>query len=161
MQSSMAYLDLEPNDEELQEEAEDQGFHMIEAIGERTSQATETLADKDVVVIGDGDTIEHQEPEAGTRLLEDETVILITNGDEKTIPDMSGWSRRDVLKMVHLLDLELDYSGSGYVVQQEPIAGTAIAEGDAVSVTLESTPPQEVDETEEETEASEEDASDE
>ncbi|MFB4211031.1 penicillin-binding protein [Shouchella sp. JSM 1781072] len=161
MQSSMAYLDLEPNDEELQEEAEDQGFHMIEAIGERTSQATETLADKDVVVIGDGDTIEHQEPEAGTRLLEDETVILITNGDEKTIPDMSGWSRRDVLKMVHLLDLELDYSGSGYVVQQEPIAGTAIAEGDAVSVTLESTPPQDVDETEEETEASEEDASDE
>ncbi|MFS0787122.1 penicillin-binding protein [Shouchella sp. 1P09AA] len=161
MQSSMAYLDLEPNDEELQEEAEDQGFHMIEAIGERTSQATDTLADKDVVVIGDGDTIEHQEPEAGTRLLEDETVILITDGDEKTIPDMRGWSRRDVLKMVHLLDLELDYSGSGYVVQQEPIAGTTIAEGDVVSVTLESTPPQEVDETEEETEASEEDSSDE
>ncbi|GAF22217.1 penicillin-binding protein 2B [Bacillus sp. JCM 19047] len=147
MQSSMAYLDLEPNEEELLEEAEDSGFDMADVVGERTTYATELLEDKEVIVVGEGDRIAYQEPAEGVRVLNDEPILLITDGESRALPDMRGWSRRDVLKMTNILDLELDYSGNGYVVQQSPVAGTPISEGETLQVHLESTVPEDGDET--------------
>ncbi|RQW20760.1 PASTA domain-containing protein [Bacillus sp. C1-1] len=150
MQSSMVYLDLEPNEEELLEEAEESGFDMVNVVGERTTYATELLEDKKVIVVGEGDRIDYQEPAEGVRVLNDEPILLITDGESRALPDMRGWSRRDVLKMTNILDLELDYSGNGYVVQQSPVAGTPISEGESLQVHLESTVPEEVEEMEEE-----------
>jgi penicillin-binding protein 2B len=69
-------------------------------------------------------------------LLEGERVILKTDG-ELTVPDMNGWSLRDVMKVAKLANLKLNTVGNGYVVKQNLKAGAALSEGDYLIVELE------------------------
>lgn len=69
-------------------------------------------------------------------LLEGERVILKTDG-ELTVPDMDGWSLRDVMKVAKIADLKLNTVGSGYVAKQNLKAGSALRKGDYLIVELE------------------------
>ena len=79
--------------------------------------------------------MEEQLPVKGDTYLKGEKVILKTDGKE-TVPNMKGWSLRDVLKVVDLNKLKLESSGSGYVSSQSIKAGSKVKENDKVSVKL-------------------------
>ena len=45
-------------------------------------------------------------------------LLIKTTGDEFTMPDTSGWSKADLLKLGELLDITVNFEGEGYCVEQ-------------------------------------------
>ncbi|RLQ95835.1 penicillin-binding protein [Falsibacillus albus] len=87
----------------------------------------------DLVKLGNGTTITEQLPAPGSNLLEGEKVVVKTNGP-MNLPNMTGWSKRDVLKVAELENLKLNTMGSGYVVSQNLKPDSPVVEGDHLVV---------------------------
>jgi penicillin-binding protein 2B len=90
----------------------------------------------DVVVIGNGKKIISQYPSAGTTTSMTEKVYLVTNGSEKTMPDLTYWSLKEVSTFVKLANIKLQYEGSGYVYEQSIQPGTKINGTDKLIIKL-------------------------
>ena len=88
------------------------------------------------VVIGKGTRVSKQSPSAGTKMIQGEKVLLLTDG-ELTVPDFTGWSTRDVIKAASLMGVELNTSGSGYAVNQKPKAGQTLKDDSFLVVQFE------------------------
>ncbi|AYV65912.1 penicillin-binding protein [Niallia circulans] len=132
MKSSLQYMDIVPTKEVISKPIE-----IPNLSGMTAEEAKKILEDKglNAVIIGDGKTVEEQLPVKGDTYLKGEKVILKTDGKE-TVPNMKGWSLRDVLKVADLNKLKLESSGSGYVSSQSIKAGSKIKENDKLSVKL-------------------------
>ena len=89
-----------------------------------------------VVVIGNGDRIINQYPKKGTLLVENDRVFLITNGSEYTMPDITNWSRYDVVKLCEFMNIECSFEGYGYVTSQSIKKGNKIDENSKLDVLL-------------------------
>lgn len=86
-------------------------------------------------VIGTGSDIVQQYPYPETPLFVEEQIILMTNG-AATMPDITGWSRNDALKVAELTGVDMHFSGEGYVVQQSLAPGSFMDPNVDISVTL-------------------------
>ena len=94
-------------------------------------------------IISGNDTssiVTDQVPKPGTSLVEGATVIIYSSGNEAristTVPnlkDMSLSQAKSALKAKHL---NINITGSGTVVSQDPMAGTTVEEGTVINVTL-------------------------
>ncbi len=91
----------------------------------------------EAVVLGGGLKVTGHLPNEGADILEGEKVIIQTEGDLK-IPDMYGWSLRDVMKVANLTELKLNSNGNGYVMKQNIKAGSLIRKGDFLIIDLKS-----------------------
>ena len=58
-------------------------------------------------------------------------VFLVTDGEIITRPNITGWSRNDVVRLCKLLGIDYKINGTGYAVSQ------SIPEGSQVSGILE------------------------
>lgn len=54
----------------------------------------------------------------------------------ETVPDLKGMGLKDALYMVENIGMKLSYTGVGHVASQTPKAGSAIKEGDTISIVL-------------------------
>jgi len=88
-----------------------------------------------VGVIGNGDKVVQQAPQANTPIYDSQRIVLMTNG-AMSLPDMTGWSRNDVLKVGELTGVNFTFEGEGYVSNQELEPGSFIEPGDEVLVEL-------------------------
>lgn len=133
MKSSLQYLNIKPS---KQEKAV--ANLVPDVTGSSVEKATETLQSKgfDIVLTGKGKTIEAQLPSGNSTMLEGEKIILKTEGDV-TVPDMTGWSRRDVMKFAKIGGLHLNLTGSGYVTKQKPNPGVSLKKGEYLIASLE------------------------
>ncbi len=66
-----------------------------------TAQQKLTNADFSAAVVGTGTKVVQQLPTAGGNALKGSHVVLLTNG-AMTMPNVSGWSKSDVLKLAQL-----------------------------------------------------------
>src|SRR5690606_19678890 len=89
----------------------------------------------EVSVVGEGEQVAAANVEAGEKLLPRQRIILIT--DKPTIPNMTGWSLKDVSTLANLLNIEIEISGQGFVVDQSVESGTKIKDDLKVEVKLE------------------------
>ncbi|MBR6690606.1 MAG: penicillin-binding protein [Bacilli bacterium] len=80
----------------------------------------------EVVIIGNGDKIINQYPSKGTTVISGDKVFLITNDNNYTMPNISNWSRYDVIKFCEFVDIEYSFDGYGYVASQSIKAGTKL-----------------------------------
>lgn len=108
---------------------------------EAIDQAQEN--DLEPAIIGSGETVVQQYPQEGSQLYDTERIILLTNG-AMTLPDMTGWSRDDALKVAELTGVEFVFDGEGYVVSQGLEPDAFIESGMQVDITL--APPDETEE---------------
>ena len=69
----------------------------------------------EVVRIGDGTKVVSQYPTSGSNVVAGDKVFLITNGTNREIPNIRGWSRADILTLANLLNIEVNFEGYGYV----------------------------------------------
>ena len=69
----------------------------------------------EVVRIGDGTKVVSQYPTSGSNVVSGDKVFLITNGTNREIPNIRGWSRADTLTLANLLNIEVNFEGYGYV----------------------------------------------
>lgn len=132
MKHSLQYLNIKPAELKKTE-----AHALPDVKKQQVDVARESLNELayNVVVLGNGVTVVDQHPAPATKLLEGERVILKTEG-ATTVPDMTGWSFRDVLKVAYLAELELNKTGSGYVTQQSVSPGSEVTPNDYLVVEL-------------------------
>ena len=116
----------------------DISYKLSTYINKNVSSAKEELeqSNLDVVVIGDGDKIINQYPSKNTTLISGDKVFLLTNGNNFTMPNISNWSRYDVIKLCEFFGIEYSFDGYGYVVSQSIKVGTKIDENSKLEILL-------------------------
>lgn len=133
MKNSLQYLNIQPSEVKKLKD-----IKIPTVINETVEEGKKTLENlgADVIVLGKGKRITAQLPNENESILEGERVILLTDGDH-FMPNLKGWSLRDVMKVVNLTDIELKTTGSGgYVVKQSLKEGTKIKSGDQLTIQL-------------------------
>lgn len=91
----------------------------------------------EVLIIGNGTDVVNQYPAANAKVFTSQKVFLYTGGDTLTMPDMTGWSRKDVLAFWSFTDIPVQSVGDGYVVEQNIEPGESIGTYDTISVVFE------------------------
>ena len=87
------------------------------------------------VVIGDGSKVKKQFPTGQTQQLTGQRIFLYTGGNI-SMPDMTGWSKNDVLTYAKLTGITVKTVGSGYVYNQSVDSGTNVESKMIVTVKL-------------------------
>ncbi|WLR43627.1 penicillin-binding protein [Bacillus carboniphilus] len=107
--------------------------------GKNPKTISEQLTKKNLqpIVIGEGKKVVQQFPEEGdSPLLLKSKLFLVT--EQPTMPNLTGWSYRDVENFCKLVDIDLQpVEGTGYVTKQSIKEGVKLKEGDKLAVTLE------------------------
>ncbi|MFC4404673.1 penicillin-binding protein [Gracilibacillus xinjiangensis] len=136
MENSLRYLNIDTDQEKTP------SIPIIK-VPEWKNKTTKDVADQfeeagiQTVVIGDGDNVVNVSVEAGSEITAHQKVYVLT--DAPKMPDLSGWSLRDVIKLQSLVGFEMNWSGEGYVVKQDLQQGSSISSNDELSIELSST----------------------
>lgn len=77
-------------------------------------------------VIGNGNKIIDQYPGVNTMVVENDVVILKTNGKEIKMPSFIGLSLKETKKLCSMLGITCDIEGNGYVINQDIKENTVI-----------------------------------
>ncbi|HHA8126067.1 TPA: penicillin-binding protein PBP2X [Streptococcus pneumoniae] len=88
------------------------------------------------IVVGTGTKIKETSVEEGTNLAPNQQVLLLSDKVEE-IPDMYGWKKETAETFAKWLDIELEFEGSGSVVQKQDVrTNTAIKDIKKITLTL-------------------------
>ncbi|WP_158217549.1 penicillin-binding protein [Lottiidibacillus patelloidae] len=141
MKSSLQYLEIDPttNSENSPKQKGNHSITLKDYTSKHVNEASTELKalGLEVIRIGSGDRVVKQAPYAGNVLYDGEKVFLYVDGKAK-IPNMTGWSKRDVLKLCAVMELKPNIIGSGFVIKQNIPADTKLKRGDYLVVELES-----------------------
>lgn len=132
MKNSLSYLNIEPTDY-----AKLQVNETPNVSGMSVETAKQKLEEKGLkpIVIGDGKKVVEQVPGDTFNMMEGERVVIKTDG-KLSVPDLTGWSLRDVMKFVKISNLKLNTVGNGYVIEQNLSPGSNLSDGDYLIVDL-------------------------
>lgn len=86
-------------------------------------------------IVGTGDKIVQQSPASGEKVMPGQRIVMLTNG-AMTMPDLTGWSKNDVLKFAQVTGRTVDTKGDGYVTKQSIKPGKIINDSGKIIVTL-------------------------
>ncbi len=135
MESSLKYLNIEPQNTEIKEPIE-----MPNIIGKNVENSQLTLESLGLktVIIGQSENVKEQYPKAGTSIISNGIVFLKGDG-EIQLPNFTGWSKRNLLIYRTLSGLPIEVIGEGYVSKQSLTAGSVVSADTPIVVHL-STP---------------------
>ncbi|MYL28237.1 PASTA domain-containing protein [Halobacillus halophilus] len=133
MENSLHYLNIQP-DKDAEESLSP--VTIPDVSGKSVQEAEDTLQASfpDVEVIGDGNTVEAVLPSSGEQIVENQRVFLVT--DQPEMPDLTGYSLRDVQRLAKHFNLNMEIMGSGYVETQSIAAGSDMKDGGYLVVEL-------------------------
>ncbi|MGG3955966.1 penicillin-binding protein [Bhargavaea massiliensis] len=136
MKSSLQYLNIQPTVGKKSERKE-KSISLPSYVGQSVEQATASLRKQGlhVTVIGKGTKVHAQFPQAGEHVVAPDRVLLQTDGNA-IMPDLTGWSLRDAMKLAELLQLKPSFIGSGYVFRQNIAPGSVVKKNDYMIVEL-------------------------
>ncbi|WP_017753625.1 penicillin-binding protein [Calidifontibacillus oryziterrae] len=138
IKNSLHYLNIVPLEEKSKSKPiAENGIEVPNIIGKSLDSVKTELINIGThpVSIGSSIKVIEQLPVPNTRVLPGELVVLKTEG-KIVMPDMTGWSLRDILKITELMSLKPNIIGSGYVSNQNIKPGTEVKEGDYLVVEL-------------------------
>lgn len=78
--------------------------------------------------VGDGQLVKDQYPAGGQKTILNQRIFLLAGGNIK-VPNMQGWSKKDVKNWGHLVDIKINASGEGLLTEQSVLPETRIADG--------------------------------
>jgi len=135
MKNSLQYLNIEPDETISSAEK----VSLPDLNGKTTQEAKQMIKNLNLqsIVIGDGNKIVSTSPSKEAVLIENEIVMLKTDGDIK-MPDLTGWSLANVMKLKALIDIPIEISGSGYVKNQSIKPNSTINKNSVLKIELES-----------------------
>lgn len=101
----------------------DNSFTIDNYINKNSSSVLDTLKSNNIkyIVLGNGDRIIKQYPDNGSIIDKGDTVILLTNNYDNTIPDITGMSFKEVITILDFLNIDYEYEGYGYLESYEYI----------------------------------------
>lgn len=134
MENTLKYLNVGKDSEKATKDS----FGKVPNVsGEAVDQAEEAVKNKDLkpVVIGEGDTVAQQLPQADEKTLLHSKVFMKTDGD-MIMPDMKDWSKDDVLAFESLTGIRVKMKGNGFVSEQSISPNTPLKDKKEVEVKL-------------------------
>ncbi|TFB23303.1 PASTA domain-containing protein [Filobacillus milosensis] len=148
MENSLHYLEVEPDQDA---EQTIKSTKLEDLYKQPTKQVVSRLKEQEfkVTVAGNGDQIVDSTPKEGDTVLRNKHIILQTNG-EPTMPDVSDWTLREVLSLVELLEIKVDFLGKGFVIKQNIPVGSKLSNDSHLIVELKTKTEQQTDQNEEE-----------
>lgn len=101
--------------------------------------AKEQLSDKNVYIewIGNGTSIIKQYPPAHKKVYSNDRVFLMTSTNNLKMPDMKGWTRKDINTFWQMSGIQMKVEGEGKVVSQNIEPGKEISTKSDIKLTLE------------------------
>lgn len=113
-------------------------FEMPSLINHSIDYAKEKLTThtNNIVMIGDGNAVVSQYPTEGVSTISSQKIFLLTDGANITMPNMSGWTRKDVKLFAQLSGISIEINGTGSLVTQNVAEGTIINNDSKISVEL-------------------------
>lgn len=146
MENSLRYLNIQP-DKEVTEQVNT--IHIPEWEGKSTKAYTDQLKELGLspIIVGDGEKIEKVSHNPGEKVTDRQKIFIKTN--KAKMPNIIGWSLRDLLVLKDFMDLDIEWIGQGYIVNQSVEEGAPLNEQDYLMVELEE-PDNMAEETEEE-----------
>lgn len=137
MNQSLQYLNIAPVNGNGETEVEEQGLRDLTGISMSAAEEELTASGVRVVKLGDGEKVDKQFPLPGSTVLRGEMVFLKSDGGDVRMPDVSGWSLRNIYTLESLLGLQLHIQGTGFVTEQRPEPGVNLNGIERVMVHLE------------------------
>ena len=148
MQASLATSGISGSNQDVglhsQESGSNEGlgwstYEMPSFLNHSKKYVKEHMKDMDVKVewIGDGNTVLNQYPLAGTTVYSNDRVFFMTNSNKLVMPDMSGWTRKDIMAFSQLTGIDVKITGNGKVVKQNISAKDKISKKSDIKLTLE------------------------
>lgn len=120
--NTLQYLNVQPNEEKVSVEKYET---TTPTLSNRSVEGAKKIAKSKKIsayVVGDGDKVIKQYPAAGTTIGLNEKVMLFTDG-HMTMPNLSGWSMREIMNVSSLLHLNVVFEGEGYAYEQTILPG--------------------------------------
>ena len=76
-------------------------------------------------------------PKEYETIISNQNVFLLTDGSKITMPNMKGWTKKDVTAFWEMTHIEVQMSGTGKVTSQNIKAGKAINSDTVIKVEME------------------------
>lgn len=89
-----------------------------------------------VVILGDGKQVVKQVPAANEQVLNNQRVFLLTDSKNIKMPNMLGWSLKDVTNFYALTGIEIVTVGNGSVISQSVNENTDLKDIKSIKVVL-------------------------
>ncbi len=101
--------------------------------------ATEKLADTNTnqYILGNGDTVIAQYPAENSYITSGQKVFLVTDTNNFIMPDLTGWTRKEVTALWSVTQFGFKLEGEGVVKSQNISAGTPVTKGTEIEVVFE------------------------
>lgn len=113
-------------------------YELPSFINKNTDEVKKVLTDKRIVpiILGNGDRVVNHYPARNTIVLTHEKVFLQTNDSNIAMPNLSGWSRNEVISLCNMIGLKYKFEGYGYVDNQSIAPNSLLEKNDLLQVTL-------------------------
>lgn len=130
---------VEQTEEVVSEKKEINTYDMVNLTNHSLDYAKNKLNELgvDIIVLGDGDRVIDQYPNENSVVSTNQKVFLLTSSSGFLMPNMTGWTRKDVVGFWDVSDVGLKITGFGKVVAQSVIENTYISKGTEIEVVLE------------------------
>ncbi|WP_078547309.1 penicillin-binding protein [Litchfieldia alkalitelluris] len=138
MKNSLQYLNIQPKEQEkIQTVKENLGIKLDSFENRTIKEVITELKEKKAIpiILGNGKKVIAQSPLKENYVLPGERVFLKTEG-EYNMPDVSGWSVRELNRLATLLNLNLSLKGNGFVSKQSIKVGATVINDDLLKVEL-------------------------
>ncbi|MCA1053416.1 penicillin-binding protein [Rossellomorea aquimaris] len=145
MQNSLKYLNIKPQEKV---DVKRQQLPDLAGMGVEKAKSEIEKMGAEPIVVGSGTEVVKQLPLAGSQMIQGGKVVIRTNGDI-TVPDMKGWSIRDVFKVANIAGLKINMVGNGFAVSQNIQPDSPVKEGEPLVVNFK-TPDEQMKEKEKE-----------
>lgn len=111
-------------------------YDMPSLLNHSVSYAQSKLAayNADVIVLGSGSSVIDQYPNETGTVDTGQRVFLLTDTSSFTMPDLTGWTRKDVAALWSVSGFEFQLTGEGKVVSQSVPAGTTVTKGTTIEI---------------------------
>lgn len=136
MENGLHYMNIEPDKETEQSTADMVKFPAVlnKDVKEVSKQLEKTGAN--ITVVGKGEKIIAANIDEGDKFFPKQRIMLLT--DKPTMPNIIGWSHRDVLSLANLLEVKVETTGVGYVKKQSIKEGKKIDDKTTLKIELSS-----------------------
>ncbi len=128
-----------PEEKEKEEEIEINTYEMPSLINHSLKYAEAKLepAHAETIVLGEGTSIIDQFPKPGSSLCTNQRVFLLTDVNSFVMPDLTGWTRKDVTGLWSASGFAFQLQGEGKVISQNIPPGTVVTKGSSIIVRFE------------------------
>jgi len=135
-------LNIESQDinlDDIQEDEVIQEFEMDNLINHSIEYANLKLegTNSNIILIGDGDTVIDQLPKSGSTYFTYSNVLLLTDYNDFTMPNMYGWTKSEVIDFWTITGKEINIIGSGICSEQSLQPNSIVSNEDIIEVKLE------------------------